>query len=387
MIYLDNNATTKIDNAVFEHMAEVMQNDYANASSTQHKAGRKSNHHIESARNTIAELLGTSPKEIIFTSGATESINIIIKGVYNRLQSYGNHIITCVTEHNAVLNSCRQLERIGAEVTYLPVNHKGQIDLELLNQSIRPDTILVCIMSCNNETGVLHPIESISEICKKHSTPFFCDMTQSVGKEKINISAIDYACISAHKFHGPKGIGAIYMKRSNRALQIEPILSGGSQEGSLRPGTYNTPAIVGMAKALEIAHLTDRNDILNLRNYLEAELLRRIPEAYINGRDAARIDNTTNILFKYVRSSLLFTRIPELALSSGSACIMGDRDPSHVLTAMQLDNEDALCSVRFSLSKYTTRNEIDETINYIEKCVFQLREESPTWMLYKAGLL
>lgn len=387
MIYLDNNATTRLDDVVIEHMTKVMENDYANASSTQHKAGRIANNLVESARQSIAELLEVSPKEIIFTSGATESINLVIKGIYNRLQHFGKHIITCATEHSAVLSSCKQLEYIGADITYLPVNPDGQIDLELLDQSIRTDTILVCIMSCNNETGILHPIESISAICKSHNTPFFCDATQSTGKEIINLNLVDYACFSAHKFHGPKGIGVLYSKKNNRGLQLAPLLSGGSQESGLRPGTYNTPAIVGMAKALEIALKTDRKTIRDLRDYLESEIKQRIPEVYINGQDIPRIDNTSNIIFRHVRSALLFSQLPDIALATGSACITGDSEPSHVLTAMNINKEDAQCTVRFSLSKYNTKEEIDRMLDTLEKCITKLRAESPTWMLFNAGLL
>ena len=387
MIYLDNNATTRLDDVVIEHMTTVMKDNYANASSTQHKAGRSANSLVEKARQSIATLLNITPKEIIFTSGATESINLAIKGLYNRLQSFGKHIITCATEHSAVMSSCKQLEYIGADITYLPVKHDGQIDLELLDQSIRKDTILVCIMSCNNETGILHPIESISAICKSHHTPFFCDVTQSIGKEIINFNLVDYACFSAHKFHGPKGIGVLYSKNNNRGSQLTPLLSGGSQESGLRPGTYNTPAIVGMAKALEIALQTDRDTIMNLRDYMEDEIKRRIPEVHINGHDVSRIDNTSNIIFKHVRSSLLFSQLPNIALAAGSACITGDSEPSHVLTAMHMSKEDALCAVRFSLSKFNTKTEIDHMLDTLEKSIVQLRSESPTWALFKAGLL
>ena len=387
MIYLDNNATTRVDDAVLESMIKVMKEDYANASSTQHRQGRKANHHIETSRTQIAELLHISNKDIYFTSGATESINLIIKGIYHRYQQFGKHIITCTTEHKAVLESCRDLEKHGAEITYLPVDKRGQINLEELHHAIRPDTILVSIMSCNNETGILHPIASISEICRAKNTLLFCDMTQSIGKYTIDLDLVDFACFSAHKFHGPKGIGALYINHQGRTTTLDALLSGGSQEDGLRPGTYNTASIVGMAKALTIALSTDRATIRSLRDYLEEQLTIQIPHCYPTGCDVERVDNTTHLLIKYIRSSVLFTQLPNLALASGSACVTGDRDPSHVLKAMQFEDEDALSSIRFSLSKYTTKEEIDQSIHELVSTVKRLRDQSPTWLLHQAGLL
>lgn len=387
MIYLDNNASTALDEEVIACMVEVMREDYANASSTQHKLGRRANHLIESARESIANSLAVESKDILFTSGATEAINILLKGFFARYQHFGKHIITCTTEHKAILNTFQSLEQLGAEVTYLPVDKNGQLDLGQLKNSIRKDTLLVSIMSANNETGILSPVDEIAEICKDKKIPFFSDMTQSIGKQKVSLDKIDFACFSAHKFHGPKGIGVLYIKNNGRAKVLDPLISGGTQEKGLRPGTYDTPAIVGMAKALAIATNTNRDTIRQLRNFFEKEIVKRIPEVVILGQASDRIDNTSNILFKHVRSEVLFTKVPMLALSSGAACVSGDSAPSHVLKAMQLNDEDARCCVRFSLSKYTSKAEIVQVLNILDDAICDIRNESPTWQLFKAGLL
>lgn len=389
MIYLDNNATTRIDDLVFDSMLPFLKEDYANASSTQHKMGRRANQAVEEARLHIAATLQVNSKEIFFTSGSTESINMVLRGVYERYQSIGNHIITCQTEHKAVLTTCAELEKKGAKITYLPVDKNGGIDLEELKKNINPETILVTIMSANNETGIVHPIQDIAEICKSRNVLFFSDCTQSLGKQFFNLetSEIDICCFSAHKFHGPKGIGILFIRRKSRPIQIAALITGGNQENQLRGGTYNVPAIVGMGKAISLLPQTDLNAIANLRDYFEDRIIHEIEDCEVNGAHSPRIVNTSNIHFKHVRSSELMTRTIGIAVSSGSACVSGDRDPSHVLRAMHYNDERAFCSVRFSLSKYTTKTNIDQVVEQLKTNIKSIRDQSPVWQMYKSGLL
>ncbi|MCA5006498.1 cysteine desulfurase family protein [Sphingobacterium bovistauri] len=388
MIYLDNNATTRIDDAVLHAMLPFLREDYGNASSLQHRMGRTAHQAIEQARQSLAKYFGCSPHEIYFTSGATESVNLVLRGIFDRYQSIGKHIITTKSEHKAVLTTLEGLEKKGAEITYLSVDANGNINLLDLESSIRKDTILICLMHANNETGIIHPIEEIAQIAIKNQVLFFSDTTQAIGKVQINYfsSGVDICCFSAHKLHGPKGIGGVFIRRKSRPIQIEPLITGGKQEKSLRGGTYNTPAIVGMGKAFEI---TNKNNIEveKLRNYLEQRLTQEIEETIIHSQIASRLSNTTNILFKHVKSAELMPKLANIAVSSGSACVSGDRDPSHVLLSMGISPEDAQCSIRFSLSKYTTIEELDSTINEIKSTVQKIRNDSPIWQLYKANLL
>lgn len=389
MIYLDNNATTRLDDEVLEAMLPYLKDDYGNASSIQHKLGRNANQAIEKSRNSLAKYLNVNPKEIFFNSGSTEAISTVIKGVYNRYQSIGNHIITCKTEHKAVLSTCEDLEKKGANISYLAVNQYGQIDLHELEQVISARTILVCLMSANNETGALHPISQISKICQDKGVLFFCDATQSIGKQHIDLktTAIDILCLSAHKFHGPKGIGALFVRRKSKPIQIEPLIIGGKQEAGFRAGTYNVPNIVGMAQAIESIDIHENEKIEALRDYFEARITAEIGHIKIIAKEVERLPNTSNILFKHVKSTELMTKINDIAVSSGSACVTGDRNPSHVLTSMQLTNEDALSCIRFSLSKYNTTKEIDEVIEQIKTNILKIRNQSPIWQLFQAGLL
>ncbi len=388
MIYLDNNATTRLDEEVLKAMLPYLQEEYGNASSIQHKQGRKAHQAIEKARESIADMLQAEPHEIIFTSGATEAINMVIKGVYERYQIKGKHIITCQTEHKAVLSCCEYLQSKGAEITYLSVNTQGQISLDDLALAIRPDTILVTLMAANNETGVIFPIDQIAALCASREVLFFCDTTQYIGKEHINLSQcpIDMLCLSGHKFHGPKGIGALYIRRKSKPIQLTPLLHGGKQEHGLRGGTYPVANIVGLGKAVEIAHV-DPKGLLALRDYFEQSLPHHIENIHIHASKNVRLANTSNVLFKHVRAAELMTKLPNIALSSGSACVSGDRDPSHVLKAMGLSDEDALCSLRFSFSKFNSQAEIDQTIVALKEAVQKIRVQSPVWQMYKAGLL
>lgn len=389
MIYLDNNATTRLDDAVLEAMLPFLKEEYGNASSLQHKLGRQANQAIERARQFIADTLQVQSKEIFFTSGSTEVINTVLRGVFDRYQSKGNHIITCQTEHKAVLTTCRDLEKKGATVTYLPVDRNGIVALEDLKSAITAQTILVCLMSANNETGILHPIKEIAELCREKDVIFFCDSTQSLGKQAFDLTTlpIDLCCLSAHKFHGPKGAGVLFIRRKTKPIQIAPLHTGGDQEQGLRGGTYNVPAIVGIGEAIRLTQKVDFSAIENLRNHLEDRILTEIEDTFVNGKQEHRISNTSNITIKYVRASQLMAKIPNIAIASGSACVSGSRDPSHVLKAMGHTDEDAFCSIRISLSRYTTLAEIDHAIALIKPAIQSIRDQSPIWKMYKNGLL
>lgn len=392
LIYLDNNATTAIDPQVLEAMMPYFRDQYGNASSLLNILGRSAAQAVDVARKQVAKLIGASEVDtLVFTSGATEAINMALKGVFYRYQSKGKHFITCQTEHKAVLETFASLEKLGATVTYLPVDSQGQIDLVQLQSSIRPDTVLVALMAANNETGVCHPIDEIGQITAAHDVLFFCDATQSIGKQPINVERthVDMLCFSAHKFHGPKGIGALYIRNRSKRIQLEPLLNGGNQENKLRGGTLNVPAIVGFGAAAAIA-LANLNQNLshmeNLRNHLERQLL-QIPESFVNGEEAIRLPHVSNITFRHIKAALLISRLPNICLSTGSACVSGSRDPSHVLLAMGLENEDCFATIRISLSKWNTFKEIDQAIYEIRNAVEKLRAESPAWELYQKGLI
>ncbi|WP_164108006.1 MULTISPECIES: cysteine desulfurase family protein [Sphingobacterium] len=389
MIYLDNNATTRLDDAAFDAMLPFLKEEYGNASSLQHKLGRQANQAIESARQLIADTLQVQSKEIFFTSGSTEVINTVLRGVFDRYQTKGSHIITCQTEHKAVLTTCRALERKGATVTYLPVDRNGTVSLEDLKSAITAHTILVCLMSANNETGILHPIKEIAELCREKEVIFFCDSTQSLGKQAFDLAAlsIDICCFSAHKFHGPKGAGILFIRRKTKPIQIAPLHTGGDQEQGLRGGTYNVPAIVGMGEAIRLSHKKDFSTMENLRNHLEHRILTEIEDTLVNGKETDRTSNTSNITIKHVRASELMTKTPNIAIASGSACVSGARDPSHVLKAMGHTDEDAFCSIRISLSRYNTLAEIDHAVELLKSAIQSIRDQSPIWQMYKNGLL
>ncbi|MFZ4261176.1 cysteine desulfurase family protein [Sphingobacterium sp. HJSM2_6] len=386
-IYLDNNATTRVDNQVLESMLPYLQDQYGNASSVQHRLGRQANQAIEVARNQVASYLNVHPKEIFFNSGASEAIHTVIKGVFKAYARKGNHIITCKTEHKAVLSTCEAIEREGAQVTYLAVDQAGQIDLNDLKNSIREDTILVSLMAANNETGVIFPIQEIANICVAHNVLFFCDSTQWIGKLPLNLKEvpIDILCFSAHKFHGPKGIGGLFIRRKTKPIQIPALISGGNQEQGFRAGTYATHEIVGLGKAISLA--LNNEKIEALRNYFEMQAKLHWEEISIHSESSLRIPNTSNIHIKYVRANELMTQVSNMALASGSACVTGSRDPSHVLKAMKLSDEEAFCSIRFSFSKYNTLSEIDEVILQIKEAITSIRQKSPIWELYKEGLI
>lgn len=391
LIYFDNNATTPLDPYVLEAMMPYLTTQYANASSLTHRAGRVSAAAVEVAREQSAALIGAAPNEITFTSGATEAINMAIKGIFSHYQNKGKHIISCRTEHKAVLDTLAYLEKKGAEVTYLPVADDGRIDLDVLERAIRPDTVLVALMWANNETGVLHPVADIAALTHKHQTLFLCDATQAAGKVHIDVAKIgpDLLCLSAHKLYGPKGIGALYIRRRNKRIQTGALLHGGGQESKLRAGTLNVPGIVGLGKAAEIALQRldeDTARLTELRNTLETALA-ALPATAINGHSSPRIPNVTNITFKHLRADQIMVSVPDIALASGSACVSGTRDPSHVLMAMGLSAADAHASLRLSLGRFNTEAEVRAAIGQLTSAVEQLRAASPIWQLYEAGLV
>lgn len=388
LCYFDNNATTQIDEHVLQEMLPYLRESYGNASSLHHQLGRQANHAVEEARQRVAALLNVQTKEIIFTSGATESINTVIRGVAQRYRSKGKHIITSQTEHPAVLSACQAAEKNQeAQVTYLAVNSVGEIDLKEFERAIRPDTILVSIMAANNETGVLHPIHEIASICQQHGVLFFCDATQWVGKLPLDLAEvpIDLLCLSAHKIHGPKGVGALFIRRRSTPIQIPALMTGGQQEQGLRGGTYAVHQIVGLGAAAERVH--EHTYSSTLRDYFENKIQAQINDIDIHCPHAPRLPNTSNIHFKHVPAAELMTKLPSIAVSTGSACVSGNRDPSHVLTAMGLESQEALCTLRFSFSQYTTEQEIDQAIPKIRTAVERIRLQSPIWQMYQEGLI
>lgn len=387
LIYLDNNATTKLDELVLDAMLPYLQDQYGNASSVQHKLGRQANQSIEEARNQVASYFSVNPKEIYFNSGSTEAINTVIKGVFQAYSSKGSHMVTCSTEHKAVLGACEAIQKSGASISYLPVDQHGQINLEALDQLIQKDTILVSLMAANNETGVLHPIAEIAKICQEKDVLFFCDATQWIGKLPLDLSEIpiDILCFSAHKFHGPKGIGALFVRRKSKPIQIPALINGGNQEQGFRAGTYPVHQIVGLGTAINMECSSQKTE--ELRNYFEDQAKLHWEEINIHAEHMLRIPNTSNIHIKYVRANELMTKVPQIAIASGSACVTGSRNPSHVLKAMNCSDEEAFCSIRFSFSKYNNFAEIDEVIAQINQAIQTIRSNSPIWEMYKEGLI
>ena len=390
-IYLDHNATTPMDPRVLETMIPYFTENFGNAASRNHSFGWHAEEAVDYAREQIAQLIGADPKEIIFTSGATEGDNLGIKGVYEMYASKGNHIITCTTEHKAVLDTCKHLEKLGAEVTYLEVQPDGLIDLKALEAAMRPTTILVAIMYANNEIGVVQPVKEISAIAKKHGALFFTDAVQAVGKIPVDVNAdgIDLMAFTAHKMYGPKGVGALYVRRKNPRVKVTAQLDGGGHERGMRSGTLNVPGIVGFGKACELARLemaSDTERISKLRDKLE-NALKQIDESYVNGNPAHRLPHVSNISFKYVEGEgLMMGFNQDIALSSGSACTSASLEPSYVLKALGLGDDLAHSSLRFGLGRYTTEEQIDYTITAVTDTVLKLREMSPLWEMFKEGI-
>jgi cysteine desulfurase len=377
-IYLDNNATTPIDPRVLETMLPFFTKHFGNAASSTHKFGWEAEAAVEYAREQVAELVGAEPKEIVFTSGATESDNLALNGIFEAYAAKGNHIITVVTEHKAVLDSCKHIEKKGGEVTYLTVKPDGLIDLHELEKAIKPNTILISVMYANNEIGVIQPIKQISAIAKKHGVLFFSDATQAAGKIPVDVleDGIDILSFSAHKLYGPKGVGALYVRRKNPRVKITAQIDGGGHERGMRSGTLNVPGIVGFGKACELCSIEMKKDagrIEALRDKLENELF-VLKDITINGNKEQRLPNTSNMSFKNIDSGGLIVNLSKhIALSSGSACTSATHSPSFVLKALGLSDDMALSSLRFGLGRFTTEEEINFTIDQVKNSVVQLR--------------
>lgn len=389
-IYLDSNATTPMDPRVLEAMLPFFTENFGNAASRNHAFGWKAEEAVDYAREQIAALIGCSEKEIIFTSGATESNNLAIKGVAEMYASKGNHIITVNTEHKAVLDTCKHLEKNGIQVTYLGVGSDGLIDLEELKKAFTPQTILVSVMFANNETGVVQPMQEISKLTHSHGALLHSDATQAVGKIPVLVDefGIDLMSFTAHKMYGPKGIGALYVRRKNPRVKVTAQMDGGGHERGMRSGTLNVPGIVGFGKACEIARLemdTEAARLSALRDHLQTELL-KLEESYINGSVAHRLPHVTNMSFKYVEGEGLIMGVKDLAVSSGSACTSASLEPSYVLKNLGLSDDLAHSSLRFGLSRNTTPEEIEFAIQCVTKAVTQLREMSPLWEMHKEGI-
>lgn len=377
MIYIDNNATTKVDPRVLEAMMPYLTDNFANAAST-HPFGLDAYEAVKNARKQVADLIGSETNEIIFTSGATEAINLAIKGVAENYCNKGKHIITVATEHKAVLDTCEHLETKGFEVTYLPVQTDGLLDLQVLKEAIRPDTILVSVMLVNNEIGVIQPIKEIAEIAHEAGALFMTDGTQVVGKIEVDVDdlGIDLMCFSGHKMYAPKGIGALFVRqRRPRRVKLEALIHGGGHERNLRSGTLNVPGIIALGKACEIAknEMAENQDrIKELRDYLETELL-KIDDTRVNGTQFQRIYSTSNILFKGVDSDAIIMGLDGIAVSNGSACTSASIEPSHVLISLGLNHEEAFSSIRFSLGKFNSKLDLDFVAEKIKKLIPQLR--------------
>lgn len=389
-IYLDNNATTPMDPRVLEVMLPYFTEYFGNAASRNHPFGWKAEEAVDYAREQVAKLINASEKEIIFTSGATESNNLALKGVFEMYREKGNHIITVNIEHKAILDACRHLEQQGAEVTYLVPQADGRVTVEQVEAAIKPTTILISVMYANNEIGCINPIREIGEMAHKHGVLMHTDATQGVGKIPVDVLAdhIDLASFSAHKMYGPKGVGALYVRRKNPRVKVTSQMDGGGHERGMRSGTLNVTGIVGFGKACELAMNEMASESVRLsalRDKLETELL-KLEESYVNGSTEHRLPHITNISFKYVEGEGLMMGVKDIAVSSGSACTSASLEPSYVLKNLGLDDELAHSSLRFGLGRFTTDEQIDFAIDHVKTAVIKLREMSPLWEMFKEGI-
>ncbi len=391
-IYLDNNATTPCDPRVVEAMLPFFHEVPGNAASRNHPFGWKAEEAVDYARDQVAKLLDVDSKEIIFTSGATESDNLALKGVYEMYSRKGDHIITLQTEHKAVLDSCKKIEKMGGKVTYLPVDREGLVDLKELEAAITDKTIMISIMWANNETGVIQPMKEIGAICEKHGVLFMSDATQAVGKIKTHPKevGVHLMAFTAHKMYGPKGVGALFVNRKNPRVKVTSQLDGGGHERGMRSGTLNVTGIVGLGAAAEIARLEMDEEAVRLsamRDRLQKGLVEKLEECYINGSEEHRMPHVTNISFKHVEGEgLMMTFNQDIAVSSGSACTSASLEPSYVLMALGLGDDLAHSSLRLSLGRFTTDDEIEYAIEAIAKGVNHMRDLSPIWEMYKDGV-
>jgi cysteine desulfurase len=390
-IYMDNHATTPVDPRVLEAMLPYFTGKFGNAASRNHSFGWSAEEAVENARQQVASLINATAKEIIFTSGATESDNLMIKGIAEMFREKGNHIITQSIEHKAVLDTCKNLEKHGFEVTYLPVQRDGRVSLEDLKAAIKPTTILITIMYANNEIGVINPIAEIGKMAKERGIFFAADGVQAVGKIPVDVQKdnIDLLAISAHKIYGPKGVGALYVRRRNPRVQLSAIIDGGGHERGMRSGTLNVPGIVGLGKACEIAQKEMPEESVKmraLRDRLKVGLEAKLDEIYVNGSMEHRLPNNLNMSFAYVEGESLLMGINDVAVSSGSACTSATLEPSYVLKALGVGEDLAHTSIRFGLGRFNTQEEVDYVIDKMVQVVTKLRELSPLYEMAKEGI-
>ncbi|HZK76987.1 MAG TPA: IscS subfamily cysteine desulfurase [Candidatus Kapabacteria bacterium] len=395
-IYLDNNATTQMDERVFEAMKPYFIEYFGNSASRNHSFGWKAEEAVDWARETIARSIGADPKEIVFTSGATESDNLAIKGIAEMYASKGDHIITLTTEHKAVLDTCKALERRGSHVTYMQVAKEGFVDLDMLRDAMTDKTVLVTIMHANNEIGVIQDLEAIGKLCHEKGVIFHTDSTQSIGKVPFDVQKmnVDLASISGHKIYGPKGVGALYVRKKNPRVKLSAQIDGGGHERGMRSGTLNVPGIVGLAKALElcIADMeSDTKRIQFMRDKMWMDFQAELDEIYINGPDPLdkpewRLPGNLNVSFAFVEGESLMMGIRDIAVSSGSACTSASLEPSYVLKALGVGEDLAHTSIRFGIGRFNTQEECDYTVNNVVESVRHLREMSPLYEMAKAGI-
>jgi cysteine desulfurase len=390
-IYMDNHATTPVDPRVLEEMLPYFTDKFGNAASRNHVFGWVAEEAVEQARERIAKLVGSTTKEIIFTSGATESDNLAIKGVAEMYREKGNHIITAVTEHKAVLDTCKRLEKYGFRVTYMPVMKDGLVDLDDLKRAMDDKTILVTLMAANNEIGVLQPLAEIGKLCHERGVLFHSDATQAVGKIPIDVQkmGIDLLSISGHKMYGPKGVGALYVRRKNPRVQVSPIIDGGGHERGMRSGTLNVPGIVGLGKACAICHEEmpeETKRLSGLRDRLKDRIMGNLDEVYLNGSWEHRLPHNLNISFAYVEGESLLMGINDIAVSSGSACTSATLEPSYVLKALGTGDDLAHSSIRFGIGRFNTEAEVDYVADRVVDVVKRLRELSPLYEMAKEGI-
>jgi cysteine desulfurase len=390
-IYMDNNSTTRVDPRVVEAMLPYFTEKYGNAASRSHAFGWEAEKAVEDAREQIASLIGAGAKEMIFTSGATESDNLALKGVAQMYKKKGNHIITQATEHKAILDTCKRLEKEGFQVTYLHVDRFGQVSAEQIREAMTDKTILVSIMAANNEIGTLQPVKAIGKLCKEKGVLFHTDAVQAVGHVPIDVNemGIDLLSMTAHKIHGPKGIGALYVRKKDPRVRLEPQIDGGGHERGMRSGTLAVPMIVGFGKACEIAKNEGPEEakwLYKLRERLRKGIMDRLPESYLNGHPDERLPGNANISFAYVEGEGLMMGIKEVAVSSGSACTSASLEPSYVLRALGVGDELAHSSIRFGLGRFNTEEEVDFVADLVVREVSRLREMSPLYEMAQAGI-
>ena len=390
-VYFDNHATTPMDPRVLEAMLPYFTEKFGNAASRNHAFGWESEEAVENARKQVADLIGATAKEIVFTSGATESNNLAIKGVAEMYAERGNHVITAATEHKAILDTCKKIEKHGCKVTYLPLKADGLVDLDMLKAAITDKTILISIMYANNEIGVIQPVAEIGRLAKERGVLFHCDAVQAVGKVPVHVirDNIDLMSMSAHKLYGPKGVGALYVRRRNPRVQLTAQMDGGGHERGMRSGTLNTTGIVGLGAACAIAQKEMAEESVrmrHLRDKLKDKLTSELDEVFINGTMESRLPNNLNISFAYVEGESLLMGINDIAVSSGSACTSATLEPSYVLKALGVGDDLAHTSIRFGLGRFNTEEEVDYVAARVIETVRKLRELSPLYEMAKEGI-